>query len=221
MPELKQKIQAFVTGVKYDAANVHKGYAEQQLLLDSVYEVISNLELAFAVIDESSLDETVKADMKGYMQKCLSDAKTMVQDAVDLVDVHKDKVDSVNEVAMGIDKAVLSMKSLTSFGMAAKPIHYYSYVVFDEIEYFTEQDIMDSIVMDEEVEEETEEDIFDRYHVDNNQIVAVTYGDRDDATGVKTTYKTFILNYNTFAVVVEYNNVKYTIPSGGYIVLYN
>ena len=49
--------------------------------------------------------------------------------------------------------------------------------------------------------------------VDNNRIVAVTYGKGDVA------YKTFILNYNSFAVRVVYNGTVYTIGSGDYIVI--
>lgn len=49
--------------------------------------------------------------------------------------------------------------------------------------------------------------------VDNNRIVAVTYG-TDNAP-----YKTFILNYNGFAVRVVYNDTVYTIGSGEYVVI--
>ena len=67
---------------------------------------------------------------------------------------------------------------------------------------------------------ETEtEDPFEKYHVTNNSVVAVTYGDIDPTTRVKTAYKTFLLNYNNFAVRVTYNGVVYTIPAGGYVVL--
>ena len=61
----------------------------------------------------------------------------------------------------------------------------------------------------------------DRYHVANNQIVLVTYGDRDATTHAKTAYKSFILNYNNFAVTVNHGGITYTIPSGGYVVLYH
>ena len=37
----------------------------------------------------------------------------------------------------------------------------------------------------------------------------------------KDAYKSFILNYNNYAVVVEYEGVVYTIPRGGYVVLYH
>ncbi|MBQ8416029.1 MAG: hypothetical protein IJX13_03900 [Clostridia bacterium] len=57
--------------------------------------------------------------------------------------------------------------------------------------------------------------------IDNNQIVLVTYGDRDQKTHEKTPYKSLILNYNNFAVRVEYEGVVYTIESGDYVVIYH
>ncbi len=53
----------------------------------------------------------------------------------------------------------------------------------------------------------------DTQWIDNNRIVAVTYG-----TG-NTAFKTFILNYNSYAVRVTYGNESYTIASGEYIVI--
>ncbi len=70
-----------------------------------------------------------------------------------------------------------------------------------------------------EEEEETEEDTDTQYAMTQNQIVVVTYGDRDPDTHEKTAYKSFILNYNNFTVKVVYDGVAYTIPSGGYVVI--
>ena len=49
----------------------------------------------------------------------------------------------------------------------------------------------------------------------------VSYGQRDSATHNKTVEKTFILNYNNYAVRVTYagTNITYTIPAGGYVVI--
>ena len=60
-----------------------------------------------------------------------------------------------------------------------------------------------------------------KYFVDNKRIVVVSYGDRELTNGafVKTVTKTFILNYNNFAVRVEYDGNTYTIPGNGYVVL--
>ncbi|MBR2926358.1 MAG: hypothetical protein IKC31_02130 [Clostridia bacterium] len=53
----------------------------------------------------------------------------------------------------------------------------------------------------------------------NNRVVVVTYGDRNPETNEKTFAKTFLLNYNSYTVRVTYNNVTYTIPSNGYVVI--
>jgi hypothetical protein len=62
-------------------------------------------------------------------------------------------------------------------------------------------------------EEEEEEDVDMRYVADSSKIVAVTYG-----TG-KTAYKTFLLNYNSYDIIVEYNGHVYTIDSGEFVVI--
>ena len=71
------------------------------------------------------------------------------------------------------------------------------------------------IVVEEEkeiVEEETNA-INSRYLVDDGTIVAVTYGE------VGEDYRTFILNYNYFAISVEYNGETYEIDRYGYVVV--
>ena len=70
-----------------------------------------------------------------------------------------------------------------------------------------------------EVEEEEEEIVVEttginsRYLVDDGTIVAVTYGE------VGEDYRTFILNYNYFAISVEYNGETYEIDRYGYVVV--
>lgn len=56
--------------------------------------------------------------------------------------------------------------------------------------------------------------------VNNNKVVAVSYGDVDAARN-KTYYKTFILNYNNYAIHTTYNGQEYTIPAYGYVVFYH
>lgn len=53
-----------------------------------------------------------------------------------------------------------------------------------------------------------------RYWITNNNVVAVTYGDSKDSP-----YKTFLLNYNSFAVRVTYLGKVYTVEAGGYIMI--
>ncbi len=88
---------------------------------------------------------------------------------------------------------------------------------------FTKDEILALLPTDstEDEDEETDESGEDHYLVDNNRIVVVTYGDRDFETHKKTPYKSFILNYNTYAVRVTYEGVTYTIASGAYVVVHH
>ena len=81
--------------------------------------------------------------------------------------------------------------------------------------FFTKEYILAQVQGSEDSEEKEDESGF----VNNNLIVAVTYGDRDSNTFEKTPCKTVILNYNSYAVRVTYNNTLYTVPSGGYVVI--
>lgn len=56
-----------------------------------------------------------------------------------------------------------------------------------------------------------------KYTSSDGSIVAVTYGGKDGDDNKA--YRTFILNYNSFAIIVTYNGVEYTIPAYGYKVI--
>lgn len=76
--------------------------------------------------------------------------------------------------------------------------------------------LTDGVIEVEEEQEETVEEtsnINSRYLVDDGTIVAVTYGE------VGKDYRTFILNYNYFAISVEYNGKTYEIDRYGYAVV--
>ncbi len=86
---------------------------------------------------------------------------------------------------------------------------------------FDAEDVEDMIV-DNGTEgddvEETEDDDDSFFKVDNSKIVLVVYGETD-GKGNDTPSKAFILNYNTFAVRVDYDGITYTIDSGDYVVI--
>ncbi len=70
------------------------------------------------------------------------------------------------------------------------------------------------IVVEEEVEEKPEEKgMPEKYRVNDGSIVSVVYGE------VGSPYKTFLLNYNYFAITVEYEGTTYEIGAYGYVVL--
>ncbi len=82
----------------------------------------------------------------------------------------------------------------------------------DRLNYYDEE---------EEEEESESEDADSIYLSDNGNIVAVTYGGKNGND--REAYKTFILNYNNYAVTVHYevgDEVKvYTIPANRYVVV--
>lgn len=80
------------------------------------------------------------------------------------------------------------------------------------------EDVKKEGKLPEETPDDTETDTVDedaRYHVTNNNVVAVTYGDRT----TKEAYKTFLLNYNSYAVRVTYLGTVYTVEAGGYVMI--
>ena len=64
-----------------------------------------------------------------------------------------------------------------------------------------------------EGEEDVEEEVDMKYVADSSKIVAVTYG-KD-----KTAYKTFILNYNSYSVILKYNGQTYCLDAGEFIAI--
>ena len=90
-------------------------------------------------------------------------------------------------------------------------------MAYDMFEVFSdtfEDDVKRRIEMnnrEQAVEEEPEEEV-SRYATDN--IVIVTYG-----KDMNTPYKSIILNYNNYAVNIEYDGKEYTIPAHEFVVV--
>ena len=81
----------------------------------------------------------------------------------------------------------------------------------------TEKDIDDLIVVAKPPEEDVTEDA-SKYLSADGRIVAVTYGDAQ-GNGSYVAYKTCLLNYNNFSVSVVYDEITYTIPAFGYVIV--
>lgn len=88
-----------------------------------------------------------------------------------------------------------------------------AYIVVEEYTKHTEfsEKLFGNALEEDEVYEKT------KYTVSDGSIVAVTYGGKggDDNSA----YRTFLLNYNSFSVTFEYNNVKYELAPYGYCVI--
>ena len=86
----------------------------------------------------------------------------------------------------------------------------------ESAEMGTWEDIKNAFFPQNQDEEETTQEI-SKYLSDNGRIVAVSYGDYvEDGY---TVCKTFVLNYNDFAITVKYAGVTYTIPAYDYVVV--
>jgi hypothetical protein len=121
-----------------------------------------------------------------------------------------------------VDIAVASLVEVKS----EDPVEHADILAACEKAMFTAEQLVEEGVLEDEDQDNglggiDKDESKDKFVVDNNQIVLVTYGDRDATTHAKQAYKSFILNYNNYAVVVEHEGVVYTIPRGGYVVLYN
>ena len=79
--------------------------------------------------------------------------------------------------------------------------------VYDEI---TQEILANKTPEKEEEEEEEAEEEESKYSTEN--VVAVTYGNDDGSA-----YKTVLLNYNNYAIRIEYNGVVYTIAAYGFV----
>ena len=143
------------------------------------------------------------------------------------------QVENPNEVLIqdAQDRVAEAEGYLAEIELWANKCAEYEKKIFDDVkgreqkytEHFTVKDINDLLnFSDEEEEEEIEEEEIDSIYInDNGNIVAVTYGGKNGND--KEAYKTFILNYNNFAVTVKYEvngeTRVYTIPANRYVVI--
>ncbi len=205
-----------VTRIKNFAVDVLKGYARLEKENKAIEELLAEIDGADEIIQNAdTLSEDVKTAMLAKLKDFVQAAKDASAGAAPELEKHPDYISETD--AAGVYALALQIMPLLEAEEALFE------ACTDEI--FTAEDIKnESVLADEDKEDDsqdTETAEVNKYLVDNNQIVVVTYGDRDDKTFEKTEYKSFILNYNNFAVKVVYENKSYTIPSGGYIVLYD
>ncbi len=82
-------------------------------------------------------------------------------------------------------------------------------------QYTTHKDYVKEIFAQELVANDTYEKT--KYTCDDGSVVAVTYGGKNGNDG--DAYRTFLLNYNSFAVTVTYGDKEYVLDAYGYIVI--
>jgi hypothetical protein len=154
-------------------------------------------------------------------------ALEVYEDVVKLVDQANRAVDLLTEAGAAaslieeIQKCALQTSQyLSTIEMQVYECQSYIDTIYADAEAggLTREEI-DEELEEEEEEKAEEEEVVDRFFIDNGYIVAVTYGEEDG-----TAYKTFILNYNNFAVTVNYTvngeDRVYTIPGSSYVEIY-
>ena len=218
-------VKSQLKSIKSMAVNILKAHNSIKNDYAEILQTIEDIKTAKETIrNTQKLSDEVKQKLLVKMDQYQLDAEKLIPAALD--EVNKNLAYVEDDVA---EKSVIAA-AVNALAELEKVPEGYETVVLDlktvcVDELFTadgirkEAAIVDGEEDDEENDEEKEE--VDKYLVDNNQIVVVTYGDRDDKTFEKTAYKSFILNYNNFAVKVTYKDKSYTIPSGGYVVLYD
>jgi len=191
-----------------------KLYDEGLALLESVADSVD-------LIRESDLSEKTKQDMISAIQTYYAQARKLFEDkAVKEAENNQMYITEGDEKYV-VDKVIAALAVVKADDLEENE----SLLEACKDALFTKEDILAAgNITDEDTNDGPNDntgDADDRFVSDNKQIVIVTYGDRNDKTQEKEAYKSFILNYNSYAVVVEYEGVTYTIPRGGYVVVYH
>ncbi len=208
-----------------DAVEAYEHY------LDGLYSGLDNDRLQARYNDFLSMkDSAIAAALEGL--QLVIDATALYDGAVELLDTARSAIpllEAINAPQELIDdantRAQEAEKSLQDIEKAINQCKGFYELMFTEImkvNGVTRESIEERLNFDVEDDEEVEEEELDSIYVsDNGNIVAVTYGGKDGVDSAA--YKTFILNYNNYAVTVKYqvgDVVKtYTIPANRYVVV--
>ncbi len=230
------KAQAALTdkiGTLRDYTATMVNYAVQaKNLYEKANRFSQELAEAVQLITNTSIydnDEVTRAALLDQILEGKSIVDEILPELQSLYNVYGDRLNTESDSYVGtVAVNALHAAFYTAFEEGGSYVAYADYqetllemyqtILFDakDVENMIESD---SEADSDDVTADDSED--DTYVVDNNRIVLVVYGDRDETTHEKTTSVGFILNYNTFAVRVTYGDTVYTIPSGGYVVIEN
>lgn len=219
------KLTSTIGTMRVLATDILLADAKLELLFASIMEDTNIVESAKEIIQGAeNLSQDVKdllcAKLEGY-DSSMDKYKTQAKQYLDLFKNYTSETIDGSEnpeyaakIALEALEAVYDMEG-DNDAYVAKLYNYCATQLFDMDSIL--QGVEDGLKGDGDGDD-SEEDV-NKYFVDNKQIVVVTYGDRDPETFEKVAAKAFILNYNNFAVRVDYAGSTYTIPSYGYVVL--
>ena len=216
-----------IGAVRTTAVAILKNTAQMKQVYDNAQQLLADVLEAEKIIrnpdDNTIKDPAIKNQMADMVLTYHAEAKSLFDASVpaNYEAVMKYAEGGAEDIAVAAVAAISVIKAEGEYEIFATDLQV---ACAETLESFTTEKIYEAgRIEDSQTDSDTEDEEgqkVDRYHVANNQIVLVTYGDRDATTHAKTAYKSFILNYNNFAVTVNHGGITYTIPSGGYVVLY-
>ena len=171
---------------------------------DEINTIVDDLISALikALFDDEENRETLRPQVRAYLEHAYYVA------VLERLNASKMPAFHVSEVyGTSLYDAASDLKSLMYYFVMAK-----TEMTAEDIDRYIGGGNTGILGGDEEEEEAS------RYLSDDGRIVSVTYGDKN-ADGSYSAYKTFILNYNNFSVSVVYEDVTYTIPAYGYVIV--
>ncbi len=192
------------------AKNAGNGYALTAFLseaeLSAIVDDIIQVQLV-KLNHVASVTDELRAQVTDILKFCFYENALKQLNAQKPVDFNVDEVygSSLETSADDIKKILQFYLTTNGSASADQPI-------------MTEKEFNDLFAGGGDNKNDDDEDTFSRYLSDDGRIVSVTYGQKQ-ADGTYAKYKTFVLNYNSFSVNVEYENVTYTIPAYGYVVV--
>ena len=214
------KLNAQISSVKKYAVDILVGYEHLESAYTELVNALQAANDAKTVIANSTLSADVRDMMLAKADEWIAEASLIMTEAEAEFTRVEQTQNLTADVAINLaieklTQALTHENADIDAALKAATVEY----VFDRDQLYAEcEEILTE--GDEEGDSEEDEDS-QSIMMTSNQVVMVTYGDRDPATHQKTAYKSFILNYNNFAVRVTLGNQCYTIPAGGYVVIYH
>ena len=185
-------------------SSIATDYNRVQSLKEKVVALIESVETGETAIAASSLEASVKSTLKARISSCVAEAKTLLSEASSLAVQQKSFLEN-DLIATAVNKS-REYTLDADLSAVCKDHELSKDAIFAAAVLPAEED--NTLAGDEQTVAEN-----------NNLLVSVTYGERDPETFQKTAYKTFILNYNDYAVTVEFGGRTYTVARGGYVVV--
>lgn len=187
--ELSKSLLAFKDDKGYRNLTRYRNSAATALQL-----LLADLEYAEALKNLYDADATATAEDKAYANERYSELKALCDSYGTMLDAADAKLVQIR--AFALEQELIDEK-------------------FEITNNTKAQDLFNATLNTKKRSSSVVES--NKYTCSDGSIVAVTYGGKDGDDGKA--YRTFLLNYNSFAITVTYNGAEHTLPGYGYKVI--